>query len=132
MSNKTKVSLSIDTDLLCLAKSKYPNLSARVNQLLSIDLHAEDEESLLMKDIASLQDELELKMEKLENIRQQQFDDDTTNLDKVLSWAEEIYKRRGVLGLNVLQRQCNRHKVSFVNVKHILEQEDIAFVNYDG
>ena len=65
MSNKTKVSLSIDTDLLRLAKSKYPNLSARVNQLLSIDLHAEDEESLLMKDIASLQDELELKMEKM-------------------------------------------------------------------
>ena len=31
--NKTKVSLSIDTDLLRLAKSKYPNLSARVNQL---------------------------------------------------------------------------------------------------
>ena len=130
--NKTKVSLSIDTDLLRLAKSKYPNLSARVNQLLSIDLHAEDEESLLMKDIASLQDELELKMEKLQNIRQQGNDTDDSNLDQVLSWAEEIYERRGVLGLNVLQRQCKRNKVSFVNVKHILEQEDIAFVNYDG
>ena len=132
MSNKTKVSLSLDADLLRLAKSKYPNLSARVNQLLSIDLHAEDEESLLMKDIASLQDELELKMEKLHDIRQQQCENDNSNLDKVLSWAEEIYERRGVLGLNVLKRQCNRHKVSFVNVKQILEQEDIAFVNYDG
>lgn len=130
--SKTKVSLSIDTDLLRLAKIKYPNLSGRVNQLLSIDLHAEDEESLLMKDIASLQDELELKMEKLHDIRQQGNDADDSNLDKVLSWAEEIYERRGVLGLNVLKRQCNMHKVSFVNVKNILEQEDIAFVNYDG
>ncbi|MBQ2653045.1 MAG: type II toxin-antitoxin system CcdA family antitoxin [Methanobrevibacter sp.] len=132
MSNKTKVSLSIDTDLLILARSKYPNLSARVNQLLSIDLHAEDEESLLMKDIASLQDELELKMEKLQNVRQQHYNDDTTNLDKVLSWAKEIYERKGVLGLNILQRQCKRHKVSYTNVKNILEQEDIAFINYDG
>lgn len=132
MSNKTKVSLSLDTDLLRLAKIKYPNLSARVNQLLSIDLYAEDEEAVLMKEIASLQDELEVKTEKLYNIRQQQCEDDNSNLDKVLSWAMDVYERRGVLGLNILERQCKRNKISFVNVKQMLEQEDIAFVKYDG
>ena len=132
MSKKTKVSLSIDDDLLRLAKIKYPNLSGRVNQLLSIDLHAEDEESMLMKEIASLQDELQVKTEKLCSIRKQQGVSDTSNLDKVLSWAEEVYMRRGVLGLNVLERQCKKNRVSFVNVKSILEQNDVAFVNFDG
>lgn len=127
---KTKVSLSIDDDLLQLAKIKYPNLSERVNQLLNIDLHAENEESILMKEIASLQDELEIKISKLEAIRQQDVDAGDSNLDKVMSWAREVYERKGVLGLNILEHQCKRNKVSYSNVKNILEQEDIAFVNY--
>ena len=128
---KTKVSLSLDNDILRLAKSKYPNLSARVNQLLSIDLHAEDEEAMLMKEIASLQDELKIKTEKLCSIRQQDGPD-TGNQEKVLSWAKEVYERRGVLGLNLLANQCKKNHVSYANMKCILEQEDVAFVNYDG
>lgn len=132
MSKKTKVSLSIDDDLLRLAKIKYPNLSGRVNQLLSIDLHAEDEESMLMKEIASLQDELKVKTEKLCSIRKQQYGNDTEGLDKLLLWAYDVYGRRGVLGLNVLERQCKKYKVSFVTAKNILEKNDVAFVKFDG
>ena len=50
----------------------------------------------------------------------------------MLSWANVIYQRRGVIGLNILKRECKNRDVSFDNVKNILEKEGVAFVNYDG
>ena len=115
-----------------LARLQYPNFSGRVNELLSIDLHAETEESQLMKEIASLSDELEIKQDKLCDIRRKRalVEGDASSIQLVLAWAREIYERKGVLGLNILERECNKRKVSFVNVRNILEQEDVAFVNY--
>ncbi|MBR1748236.1 MAG: hypothetical protein IJ743_00405 [Bacilli bacterium] len=133
-SNKTKVTLTLDTDLVDLAKISYPNFSGRMNELLSIDLHAETEESKLMKEIAKLSDELEIKQDKLCDIRKKRasLEGDASNIKEVLSWARMIYERKGVLGLNMLERECKKKKVSFSKVKNILEQEDVAFVNFDG
>ena len=132
MTNKVKVTLTLDTDLVDLARLQYPNFSGRVNELLSIDLHAETEESQLMKEIASLSDELEIKQDKLCDIRRKRAlaEGDASSIQLVLAWAREIYERKGVLGLNILERECNKRKVSFVNIRNILEQEDVAFVNY--
>ena len=69
MAGKTKVTLTLDQDLVDLAKLQYPNFSGRVNDLLSIDLHGEDEESQLMKEIAKLSDTLEIQKDKLCNVR---------------------------------------------------------------
>ena len=133
-SNKTKVTLTLDTDLVDLAKISYPNFSGRMNELLSIDLHAETEESKLMKEIAKLSDELEIKQDKLCDIRKKRasLEGDASNIKEVLSWDRMIYERKGVLGLNMLERECKKKKVSFSKVKNILEQEDVAFVNFDG
>lgn len=132
MSNKTKVTLTLDTDLVDLAKISYPNFSGRMNELLSIDLHAETEESKLMKEIAKLSDELEIKQDKLCDIRKKRtsLEGDASNIKEVLGWARSIYERKGVLGLNMLERECKKKKVSFSKVMNILEQEDVAFVNF--
>lgn len=131
-SNKTKVTLTLDTDLVDLAKISYPNFSGRMNELLSIDLHAETEESKLMKEIAKLSDELEIKQDKLCDIRKKRasLEGDASTIKEVLSWARGIYERNGVLGLNMLERECKKKKVSFSKVKNVLEQEDVAFVNF--
>ncbi|MBE6505616.1 MAG: kinase/pyrophosphorylase [Methanobrevibacter millerae] len=132
MSNKTKVTLTLDTDLVDLAKISYPNFSGRMNELLSIDLHAETEESKLMKEIAKLHDELEIKEDKLCDIRKKRsaLEGEASNIKEVLSWARNIYERKGVIGLNMLERECKKQKVSFSKIRDILEQEDVAFVNY--
>lgn len=132
MSNKTKVTVTLDTDLVDLAKLSYPNFSGRINELLSIDLHATDEEATLMKEIANLNDELEIKKDKLCNVRKKKaaVEGDESNIKSVLEWATEVYERKGVLGLNLLERECKKKKVSFSNVKNILEQEEVAFVNF--
>jgi hypothetical protein len=134
MAGKTKVTLTLDQDLVDLAKLQYPNFSGRVNDLLSIDLHGEDEESQLMKEIAKLSDTLEIKKDKLCNVRKKKalVQGSDSAIDSVLSWANVIYQRRGVIGLNILKRECKNRDVSFDNVKNILEKEGVAFVNYDG
>lgn len=131
-SNKTKVTITLDTDLVDLAKITYPNFSGRLNQLLSIDLHAENEESKLMKEIALLQDELEIKEDKLCDLRKKRstVEGEASTIKEVLVWARGIYERKGVLGLNMLERECKKKKVSFSKVKSVLEQEDVAFVNF--
>lgn len=131
-SNKTKVTITLDTDLVDLAKITYPNFSGRLNQLLSIDLHAENEESKLMKEIALLQDELEIKEDKLCDLRKKRAtaEGEASTIKEVLVWARDIYERKGVLGLNMLERECKKKKVSFSKVKSVLEQEDVAFVNF--
>jgi hypothetical protein len=130
--NKTKVTVTLDTDLVDLAKLSYPNFSGRINELLSIDLHAETEESKLMKEIAKLSDELEIKQDKLCDIRKKRstIEGEASTIKEVLLWARQIYERKGVLGLNMLERECKKKKVSFSKVKDILEQEDVAFVNF--
>lgn len=131
-SNKTKVTLTLDTDLVDLAKLSYPNFSGRMNELLSIDLHAETEESKLMKEIAKLHDELEIKEDKLCDIRKKRstLEGEASNIREVLSWARGVYERKGVIGLNLLERECKKKKVSFSKIKDILEQEDVAFVKF--
>lgn len=131
-SNKTKVTLTLDTDLVDLAKLSYPNFSGRMNELLSIDLHAETEESKLMKEIAKLHDELEIKEDKLCDIRKKRstLEGEVSTINEVLSWARGIYERKGVIGLNLLERECKKKKVSFSKIRDILEQEDVAFVNF--
>ena len=131
-SNKTNVTVTLDTDLVDLAKITYPNFSGRLNQLLSIDLHAENEESKLMKEIALLQDELEIKEDKLCDLRKKRatVEGEASTIKEVLVWARDIYERKGVFGLNMLERECKKKKVSFSKVKSVLEQEDVAFVNF--
>lgn len=134
MSQKTKVTLTLDSDLVRMAKLNYPNFSGRVNDLLHIDLHAEDEEATLMKEIAKLNDTLEIKKDKLCNVRKKKalLEGDEDSIMSVLSWAMTVYERRGVLGLNVLQKECKNRNVNFDTVKQMLEKEDVAFVNFDG
>ncbi len=126
------MTLTLDTDLVDLARLQYPNFSGRVNDLLSIDLNAETEESKLMKEITKLSEELEIKQDKLCDIRKRRstLEGDASVIEEVLSWARGVYERKGVLGLNVVERECKKKKVSFSNVVNILEKEDVAFVKF--
>ena len=45
---KKKITITIDCDLYDSAKSKYDNISGRVNELLSMDLYGSDEKSELI------------------------------------------------------------------------------------
>lgn len=132
MGDKTKVTLTLDTDLVDLGKVKYKNFSGRVNELISIDLNGTDEEAILLEEISNLNNQLKIKKDKLCKVRKKEalLKGSDDGINSVLDWARKVYGRNGVIGLNMLEKECKSKKVSFENVKNILEQEDVAFVNY--
>ena len=133
-SEKKCVHLTLDLDVYEDAKLRYPNFSGRVNELLREDLNTSDDEEVLMKEMDELKALYKAKKRKLCKIqenREAQAKDESV-INSVLEWAVSVYERRGVLGLNILEKECKRKKVSFENVKEILEREDVAFVNFDA
>lgn len=132
MPEKVKVTVTLDQDLVDLGKVKYKNFSGRVNDLLSIDLNGTDEEAALLQEISKLNEELKIKKDKLCKVRKREalLKGSDEGINNVLEWARDVYSRNGVIGLNMLEKECKSKKVSFDNVKEILEREDVAFVNF--
>lgn len=131
MTDKSRVHLTLDEDIVSQAKMVYPNLSIRVNELLSQDLNSSDEEAKLVEEMEELMSLYNAKKRKLCKIRKQ-LERDGSGVENVLDWAKNVYYRKGVLGLNLLEMECKRHKVSFDEVRNILEQEDVALVKFAG
>ena len=113
---------------------KYSNVSGRVNELLKVDLELSDDEDILLKEMEDAKAHYHAAKSKLCKYREKKEAkaNDEKVIESVLEWAKTIYERKGVIGLNVLEKECKRKKVSFENVKEILEQEDVAFVQYDA
>lgn len=133
-SDKKCVHLTLDVQVYEEARLKYPNFSGRVNELVKADLQLSDDEDVLIKEVEDAKAHYHAAKSKLCKYREEKEAraKDESVINEVLTWAKGTYERRGVLGLNILEKECKNKGVSFDNVKAILEKEDIAFVNFDG
>lgn len=131
---KTKITVTIDEDLNELANVQYKNKSDRINELMKIDLYESDEKSKLVEELQKTKQKEKIITKKICELEKQEKVKRGSNnsIESVLKWAKDIYERRGVVGLNLLEKECKRNKVDFSLVRQKLEDEEVALVNYDA
>lgn len=129
---KKKIGISIDCDLYEAAKNKYPKISTRINELLAMDLYGNDEKDKVIRELHDLKLREKTLTKRLCELEKQevQVQADKTNWEKVLGWVQEVYPRVGVIGLNLLEKECSRYGVPFDEMREYLESEEIATVKY--
>ena len=134
MARKKCVHITVDEDVWENAKQALPNVSKEVNEFLKDVTHLCDKEDEIIKEMEYHKTRYKLSKRNLCKFREQKAlqAKDTSNIESVLEWAMQVYERRGVLGLNVLEKECKNRGVDFEEVRSILVREDIAFVNFDG
>ena len=134
MARKKCVHITVDEDVWENAKQSLPNISKEVNEFLKDVTHLSDSEDEIIKEMEYHKTRYKLSKRNLCKFREQKASQakDVSNIDNVLVWARSIYMRKGILGLNILKKECKNRGVDFEEVKSILEREDIAFVNFDG
>ena len=132
MPNKQRVQLTLDCDILAAAKDKYPSVSHRVNELLAMDMYGSDEKDELVQRLHQLKLEEKSITKRICELEKQEvvIKESQSNVEAVMEWVKEIYLRNGFIGLNKLQQECKRKNVSFEEVKQILDNEGIAYVNF--
>ena len=129
---KKKIGISIDCDVYEAARQKYPKLSPRINELLAMDVYGNDEKDQLVQELHNLKMREKVITKRICEIEKEEVSVKITesNKEAVLSWVNEVYSRKGVIGLNQLEKECKRHQVNFDEMKLYLEREDIATINY--
>lgn len=129
---KTKITITIDSDICEAARNKYGNVSGRINELLSMDLYGSDEKAELVERLHNLQIEEKSITKRICELEKEEvkIQAEETNRETVLSWVADVYQRNGVIGLNLLEKECKRHHVNFEEMRLYLESEEIATVKY--
>lgn len=129
---KKKIGISIDCDLYEAAKRKYPKISTRINELLAMDLYGSDEKDKLVQELHNLKIREKSITKRICELEKEEvrIQADATNKDVVLNWVKEVYSRKGVIGLNKVKDECERHNVDFNEIRNYLEVNEIATVNF--
>jgi len=129
---KQKITITIDCDIYEAAKTKYTNISGRINELLSMDLYGNDEKDELIERLHNLKIEEKSITKRLCELEKQevQLQEEETNKDAVLKWVRDVYQRNGVVGLNKLEAECKRHHVSIDEVKLLMDESGVVYVNF--
>ena len=129
---KKKVTITLDCDLYNSAKTKYDNLSGRINELLSMDLYGSDEKAELIERLHELKLEEKSVTKRICELEHEEtlVKESKANVETVLKLVYDVYSRKGVIGLNQVEAECKRHNCNFNEIVQILESEDIAMVNY--
>ena len=129
---KQKITVTIDCDIYEAAKTKYTNISGRINELLSMDLYGNDEKDELIERLHNLKIEEKSITKRLCELEKQevQLQEEETNKDAVLKWVRDVYQRNGVVGLNKLEAECKRHHVSIDEIKLLMDESGVVYVNF--
>ena len=129
---KQKITITIDCDIYEAAKTKYTNISGRINELLSMDLYGNDEKDELIERLHNLKIEEKSITKRLCELEKQevQLQEEETNKDAVLKWVRDVYQRNGVVGLNKLEAECKRHHVSIDEIKLLMDESGVVYVNF--
>lgn len=129
---KKKIGISIDCDVYEAAKQKYPKLSTRINELLAMDVYGSDEKDKLVEELHDLKIREKVITKRICELEKQEVSVKVqeSNREAVLSWVSDVYPRVGVIGLNKLEKECQRHKVDFDEMRLYLEGEGIAMVKF--
>ena len=130
--SKQRIQLTLDCDIYDAAKEKYPNVSARVNELLAMDMYGSDEKDELVSRLHKLKLEEKSITKRICELEKEEvrIQEDKSNIAEVMAWVRDVYSRNGVVGLNKVKLECTRRNVSFEEIKYILDQEEIAYVNF--
>ena len=129
---KQRIQLTLDCDIYDAAKDKYPSISARVNELLAMDMYGSDEKDELVNRLHELKLEEKSITKRICELEKQEvlIQESNSNIQEIMDWILDIYSRNGVVGLNKVKEECTRKHVSFEEIKLILDKEEIAYVNY--
>ena len=129
---KQKITITIDCDIYEAAKTKYTNISGRINELLSMDLYGNDEKAELVERLHNIKLEEKSITKRLCELEKQevQLQEEETNKDAVLKWVRDVYQRNGVVGLNKLEAECKRHHVSIDEIKLLMDESGVVYVNF--
>lgn len=129
---KQRIQLTLDCDIYDAAKKKYPSVSARVNELLSMDMYGSDEKDELVNRLHELKLEEKSITKRICELEKEavQVQESKSSIQEVMDWIMSIYSRNGVVGLDKIEQECKRKHVSFTEIKQILDDEGIAYVNY--
>lgn len=129
---KQKITITIDCDLYEAAKTKYSNISGRINELLSMDLYGNDEKAELVERLHNLKLEEKSITKRLCELEKQEvkMKAEETNKEAVLSWVTTVYQRNGVVGLNKLEAECKRHGVNVDDIVALMDKSGVVYVNY--
>ena len=129
---KQRIQLTLDCDIYDAAKQKYPSVSARVNELLSMDMYGSDEKDELVNRLHELKLEEKSITKRICELEKEavQVQESKSSIQDVMEWIMDTYSRNGVIGLDKIEKECKRKHVSFTEIKQILDDEGIAYVNY--
>lgn len=129
---KQKITITIDCDIYEAAKTKYSNISGRINELLSMDLYGNDEKAELVERLHNLKLEEKSITKRLCELEKQEvkMKVEETNKEAVLSWVTTVYQRNGVVGLNKLEAECKRHGVNVDDIVALMDKSGVVYVNY--
>ena len=129
---KKKFSICVDCDLYEAAKLKYGKISPRINELLAMDLYGSSEKDKLVQELHDLKIRERSITQQLCEMEKEEVRLSKANSDKeaVLSWVGDVYSRAGVIGLNLLKAECERHNVDYNDMVAYLEAEEIATIKY--
>lgn len=129
---KKSFSITVDCDLYEAAKSKYGKISPRINELLAMDLYGSDEKDQLVQELHELKIREKTITKKICELEKNEIKmhEDESNKEAVLDWVASVYSRNGVIGLNLLKAECDRHHVNFDMMVSYLESEEIATVKF--
>ena len=135
VTTKTKCTITLDCNIYESARSKYPNLSGRINELLSMDLYGSDEKDELVQRLHELKLEEKSITQRLCELEKQEvkLQADNSNRDKIIDWINETYQRNGVIGLNMLKNECKRNgNLDVSEFVQMMDSEGIAYVKFTG
>lgn len=129
---KKSFSITVDCDLYEAAKMKYGKISPRINELLAMDLYGSDEKDQLVQELHELKLKEKSITKKICELEKKEImmHEDEANKEAVLDWVASVYSRNGVIGLNLLEKECKRYNVNFDIIKAYLESEEIATVKF--
>jgi len=129
---KQKITITIDCDIYEAAKSKYSNISGRINELLSMDLYGNDEKDELIERLHNLKLEEKSITKRLCELEKQEvkIQEEESNKEKVLEWVTSVYQRNGVVGLNKLEKECKRYHVNMDEIVSLMDKSGVVYVNY--
>ena len=132
MPSKQRIQLTLDSDIIDAAKNKYPSISNRVNELLSMDMYGSDEKDELVNRLHELKLEEKSITKRICELEKEEVRilEKGSNVQEIMDWIYGVYSRNGVIGLNKVKEECKRRHVSFDDIKQILDSEEIAYVNY--
>ena len=129
---KQKITITIDCDIYEAAKSKYSNISGRINELLSMDLYGNDEKDELIERLHNLKIEEKSITKRLCELEKQEvkIQEEESNKENVLEWVTSVYQRNGVVGLNKLEAECKRYHVNVDEIVSLMDKSGVVYVNY--